>query len=208
MSKSFRKNLTGLRFGRLTVLEFVPTEDRHSHWLCKCDCGNEKTIDAQKLLSFSTKSCGCWKIEKIVKHSTKHNGKGTRLYEIWKNMKQRCLNTHNPHYQDYGGRGIKMCNEWLGDFSTFRDWAFANGYSDDLSIDRIDNNGNYKPTNCRWTDRKNQCNNRRSNIFVVFNNKQITISEASQLTGIHKSTLKDRYRRGDRGERLFRPVKK
>lgn len=209
MSKSFKVDLTGQRFGRLTVLEFVPVPcTKRSYWKCRCDCGNEKTVETQKLLLFSTKSCGCLKIERIIKQSTKHGGKSTRLYEIYKSMRQRCLNSNNPHYCDYGGRGITICKEWENDFTAFRDWALSNGYADNLSIDRIDNDKGYFPENCRWVDRKTQCNNRRSNIIVVFNNKQFTISEASELSGIKYNTLRDRYLRGDRGDRLFRPVKK
>ena len=208
MSKSFRKDLTGMRFGRLTVLEFVPTEGSYSYWLCKCDCGNTKTIESYNLRSGHTTSCGCFHRSMFLKSVQTHKSTKTRLYKIYIGMKTRCYNKNSKSFHRYGGRGIKICDEWLKNFSVFSDWSLANGYSDDLSIDRIDTDGNYEPSNCRWVDTKTQSNNRSITIFVEFNGKEVSLSEASKLSGIPHTILDCRYRRGDRGERLFRPVKK
>lgn len=208
MSKSFKKDLTGQRFGRLTVLEFVPNESSYSYWLCKCDCGNTKIIESYNLRSGHTTSCGCFHSERTSKVHKTHGGTDSRLFRIYRKMKDRCLNPNSNRYKIYGGRGIKICEEWLNDFIVFRDWSLSHGYTDDLSIDRIDSNGNYEPSNCRWVTSKQQARNIKTNLFVNYKGKQITLAEAAELTGINYGSLWDRYLRGDRGERLFRPVKK
>lgn len=115
---------------------------------------------------------------------------------IWDSMKKRCCNPNEPAYKNYGGRGIKVCNEWLNSFFAFREWATENGYSDDLSIDRIDVNGNYCPENCRWVDAKTQCNNRRNNHAITFMGETHTISEWSKITGIHQDVILYRIKAG------------
>ena len=207
MSKSFKVDLTGQRFGRLKVLEFVPNDRRKAYWKCQCDCGNITTIIGRDLRRGHTLSCGCFQIEQAVKCNTKHNSKHTRIYSIWCGMKQRCLNSNNESYKDYGGRGITICEEWLNDFKVFYDWALQNGYTDELTIDRIDVNGNYEPNNCRWTDMKTQQRNKSSNVFVEYQGRKITIAEAASELGIKRNVLYARYSKGDRGEELFRPVK-
>lgn len=148
-----REDLSGRKFGRLTVKEFARAgNNRQSIWRCECDCGNFVEVSRNRLLSGHTKSCGCLGT---------HGGKGTRLYNIWRGMKQRCFNPNNRQYNDYGGRGITVCDEWKNDFPAFRDWALTHGYRDDLSIDRINNDSSYEPGNCRWTTAKVQSNNRR-----------------------------------------------
>lgn len=209
MSKSFKVDLTGQRFGRLTVLEFVPNEkDCHSFWSCRCDCGKTVTISGNRLKNGDTKSCGCYNKEMLKKANTVHGGAHTRLYRIWAGMKQRCYYPNTSYYYRYGGRGITICDEWKNDFVVFRDWAMSHGYDDTLSIDRIDNDKGYFPENCRFVNAKTQCRNRRSNTFVEYQGEMITLAEAVERTGIKKGTLEDRYRSGDRGERLFRPVEK
>lgn len=212
MSKSFRKDLTGQRFGRLTVLEFVPTEGRISYWKCKCDCGNETVVQAMSLKSGNTRSCGCLckeiNCKRTTNRNTTHGKSHTRLYNIWKLMKSRCLKKTNKRYKDYGGRGITVCDKWQNNFQAFYDWAMSNGYDDSLTIDRIDNNGNYEPLNCRWADTKTQVRNSRHNIMVKYNGEKICLTEAAEKSGINHNTLIDRYRHGDRGEHLFRPVDK
>lgn len=131
----------------------------------------------------------------------------TNLYQRWVNIKRRCLDPKDKRYKDYGGRGITVCNEWL-EFKNFKDWCIHNGYKESLSIDRINNSGNYEPSNCRWVDNKTQSRNRRSNIIVSYGNKNITLIELSELTGIGYQTLSRRYSRGDRGDRLIRNVGK
>ncbi len=214
MSKSFRNDLTGQRFGKLTVLEFVPREGtKKSYWKCRCDCGGEKIVAGHDLKLKYTQSCGCLAKE-IGKQSGRilgenncvHGCSKTRLYYIWKGMRQRCYNHNNPDYKNYGGRGIKICDEWLDDFQAFRDWATENGYREGLSIDRIDNDRNYEPDNCRWISIKQQQRNKRNNLIVEYNGEEMCLSDVANTLGISKSTLLFRYHEGDRGERLFRPV--
>ena len=208
MSKSFKVDLTAQRFGRLTVLEFVPTDKYGSFWKCLCDCGNRIIVRGMCLKRGDTLSCGCLRKETTAKTHSVHGLRRTRLYNIWTLMKNRCYNPNACNYNRYGSRGIKICDEWINDFKAFYDWSISHGYSDNLSIDRIDNNGNYEPSNCRWVDNKTQCRNIRRNVLVEYNGKMITLPEAAEITGIDLGALRSRYRNGDRGERLFRPVRK
>lgn len=155
-------DLTGQRFGRLTVVDRCGcTSDGHSAWLCKCDCGKTSVVNGRYLTHGNTTSCGCFHKEMLSKRSTTHRKVHTRLYSIWTNMISRCTNEKVPCYHCYGGRGITVCDEWKNDFMTFYEWAMANGYADNLTIDRADNDGNYEPSNCRWITMKEQSQNRR-----------------------------------------------
>ena len=156
-----RSDLAGKCFNRLTVIKEVTPYGRERCWLCKCDCGKETVVQQNNLVSGEVKSCGCLRQEILVKEHTTHGGRYTRLYNIWRRMRSRCSKESDISYPNYGGRGIRVCREWETSFENFRDWALSAGYSDDLSIDRINNDRNYCPQNCHWATAKEQANNRR-----------------------------------------------
>ena len=166
-----RKNLMGKRSGRLLILE--PTNERKKNevlWKCLCDCGKITYVVTSSLTSQTTRSCGCLLAETMEinhKNGITHNKSNMRLYGVWAGMKNRCYNSNEKHYEDYGGRGIAVCDEWRDDFQAFHDWAMVNGYDENAprgacTLDRIDVDGNYCPENCRWVDMKIQNNNKRN----------------------------------------------
>ena len=156
-------DIVNQRFGRLVVIERIEnTEDGKSQFKCLCDCGRYKNIRGKTLRNGKTKSCGCLLSEESRKRATIHGARHTRLYQIWSGMKQRCFNPRATKYELYGGRGITVCEEWKNDFKSFYDWAVSHGYQDNLTIDRIDSDGNYEPFNCQWITLRE--NGRRGNI--------------------------------------------
>lgn len=189
------EDLAGMRFGRLIVIgrdeDYISPKGYHStQWLCKCDCGNTATVRALYLKSGAIRSCGCLR-EEHPNHTT-HGGSKTRLYRIWQGMIRRCENMHDSSYPLYGGRGIRVCDEWRNNYPEFREWAIANGYRDDLSIDRINNDNEYSASNCRWANNKEQQNNKRNNHLLTYNGITMNISQWGEETGIGYSKLKDR----------------
>ena len=184
-------DLTGQRFGMLTVIERAGHKRKRVAWRCRCDSGKEVIVCALDLRNGDTKSCGCMKGSWIAESKLKHGMSGSRLYHVWAGMKDRCLNEKDVSYKNYGGRGIKLCNEWM-DFETFQKWALANGYSDKLTIDRIDVNGNYCPENCRWATWKEQANNKRNNHFIEFDGRRQTLSQWAKEIGIDCTSLLER----------------
>jgi len=144
------KDLEGKRFGRLTVVEYLGIDNHRAAWRCKCDCGNEKITYTTYLTTGVVSSCGCYQKERQREANTSHGGTYDRLYRTYHHMLGRCNNPNDNMYEWYGGRGISVCDEWKNSYEAFRDWAFANGYDNTLSIDRINVDGNYEPGNVRW----------------------------------------------------------
>lgn len=190
---SITKNLKGRKFGRLTVMYDTNKRDKNGciYCMCQCDCGNKKEIIKSSLLSGNTKSCGCMIKERLKKDKIhyKHGGTHTKLYNIWWKIIARCYNKNDKAYKNYGGRGIKMCNEWKNNYSAFKQWAEKNGYKEGLSIDRINNNEGYNPENCRWATKSEQANNRRTNIIVIYNDNKYTLKQVSKLLKIDYNKL-------------------
>lgn len=206
------QDLTGQRFGRLTVIKRVenktyPSGQKKVEWLCKCECGKETTVSSQCLLNGHTKSCGCTKGEFIRQKKATHKESNTKLYRIWQAMKRRCYNANTKDYKLYGSRGIAVCDEWFNSFEAFEKWAIVNGYDDTLTIDRIDVNGNYEPSNCRWATPKEQANNKRNNHLLTYNNKTQTLQQWADEMNIKRSTILTRLNRGWSIERaLTKPI--
>ena len=196
--KSKVHDLTGQKFGLLTVIGLAETDTRKTYWVCKCDCGNMKTVRSDSLLCGAIKSCGCIKRRQDEVNLTKnhrHRMSGTRIYQEWQGMKGRCYNKGNARYANWGGRGIEVCEQWRNSFENFYAWAMANGYQDDLTIDRIDNNGDYCPENCRWVSQKEQSRNRRSNINITIGNSTRTLIEWCEIFQVDYADVNARYHR-------------
>lgn len=187
------EDLTGKRFGRLKVIERVFNEKKNgTKWMCECQCGKRVVVQSSDLKSGHTKSCGCYKRDHLLSSINLHGKRHTRLYNAWSNMKQRCYNKNSERYEDYGGRGIEVCQEWLDDFMNFYNWAMANGYRDDLTIDRIDNDKGYSPDNCRWATYKEQANNKRNNVLLLYKGEKKTLGEWAEEVGMGYETLHSR----------------
>lgn len=199
-------DLTGQRFGRLVVLERA-SNGKHGDivYRCKCDCGTIKEVTATHLRSGASKSCGCLRKEVTQKNKTIHGMKRTRLYNIWVAMKRRCSPSCDKRvYDRYYGREIRVCNEWKTDFSVFAKWALNNGYSDELSIDRINNDGNYEPSNCRWVSMEDQCNNRNNSRYITCRGETLTIAQWAKKIGMFDSNLRRSLKQGKTLEEIMK----
>lgn len=198
-------NMVNQRFGRLTVIKYTGKNiNGNAVWLCKCDCGNIVEVARNNLINRNTSSCGCYKKEVTGKLSRTHGlSNHKHLKWIHQCMKQRCCNPNNKSYKNYGARGIKVCDEWLDKkdgFKNFYNWAISNGYDENnihnriISLDRKNNNGDYEPSNCRWTDRITQANNTRSNEYYTYMNKTQTLAQWSREFHINYSTIRARIK--------------
>ena len=187
--------IIGKKINKLTILSLT----KHGYYVyatCKCACGNTKEICLSNILSGKQKSCGCL-VKYRLKNGLTHLQHGLSkhpLHNTWDKMKARCYNKQDKAYKNYGARGIKMCQEWRNSFINFYNWAIKNGYKPNLSLDRINNNGNYCPTNCRWSTAKQQANNRRTNILITYNNKTQNLLEWSIEKNIPYQTLRARIK--------------
>lgn len=208
-------NLIGKTFNRLTVIDIQYYEKYKCNCaICMCECGNQTIVVPAHLKAGKVKSCGCYKKERFINRKNKGlpleknpnflDGRSRHpLYKTWNSMKQRCYNKNDKAYKHYGQRGIKMCNEWL-DFWGFVKWVDDNGGKPEhLTLDRIDVNGNYEPSNCRWVSMKVQCTNKTDNVYLTFNNKTQTISEWASELNINYRTLNNRINRGWSVERTL-----
>lgn len=188
------QDLTGMKFGRLTVLrEDGRSNDGHVKWLCQCECGNTVSVISRDLKR-GQQSCGCYRAIKNREMRVTHGKSNTRLYKIWRGMRDRCHNCKNHDYKNYGGRGIKICDEWYDDFQTFYSWAINNGYCDELSIDRINVNGHYEPSNCRWVTQKQQANNTRVNVYLTHNGKTQSMKMWAEELRVPYQLVRDRHK--------------
>lgn len=195
-------DFTGFRNGKLTVIK--KAEYGRSQWLCRCDCGNEKILPVFRIKEY--KSCGCLEKENkktLGAHNITHGKTKTRLYAKYCKMKERCFNPNYKYYHRYGGRGIKICEEWLNKdgFKKFAEWSYKNGYDDTIkgyaqSIDRIDVDGDYEPSNCKWSNQKEQCRNRGNTLYIDFEGKRISCAEFCEITKIKYDWARRKIKNG------------
>ena len=198
-------DISGQRFGRLVAIKPVARGKRGVLWECRCDCGNITVVDCGKLRALETRSCGCMQRDSAKMQFYRHGHSRERLYMIWSHMIMRC-DTESRYCRDgYGGHGISVCEEWKGEegYERFKEWALSNGYTETLSIDRVNNDGNYEPENCRWATVKQQANNRRSNAVYEYAGEKHTIAEWADMYGIPYSRLNDRLHKGVPMERAL-----
>lgn len=204
--KRILHDLTGKRFGRLNVIEYYGiSAKKQIYWLCNCDCGSQVYVKTTDLTGNRKKSCGCLQQE-TGSSNYKYGCRTNRLYCIWRGMKARCLNINSKSYSEYGERGISICKEWLNDFASFQSWALNNGYAKNLTIDRIDANGNYEPSNCRWANMKTQQNNKRNNRYLVIDGETKTLAEWCRIYKADREKVKYRLKKYSAKEALERSI--
>lgn len=207
------KDLVGQRFGKLTVIKQAGYTkvnkwgSRYALWLCKCDCGNYCRMDTGTIRRAGNHSCGCLGVEHLKDMAEKnvtHGMSGSRLLGCYNGMISRCYRKKDIHYNAYGKRGIVVCDEWKNNKQSFINWALSHGYSDDLTIERVDVNGNYEPSNCTWIPMSEQYNNKRQNIMIEWNGEKHNATYWSRVTGINAGTIRWRYKHGWDVEKIFK----
>jgi hypothetical protein len=192
--KGRAEDLSGQRFSRLLVLERSEDKKRTA-WLCKCDCGNEVIVTSLNLKNGSSNSCGCYQKEKAAAVNFKHGLSSHPLFDVHYDMLRRCYNSSCKSYKNYGARGINVCDEWRDDVNSFIQWG-EKDYKPGLQIDRIDNDGNYEPENCRWVSNKENSNNKRTNKYITFKGKIQTQAQWARELDINEETFAGRLRAG------------
>lgn len=204
----------GTKISRLTVIRPWGIKDKHNVWLFVCECGNNIITRLDRVVRMEKRgvvlSCGHCSFKNYDRGDTVESSPYYYLYGVWRAIKNRCNNEHYKKYKDYGGRGIKVCDEWLNSYSTFKKWALDNGYVSGLSkkeqsIDRINVNGNYEPDNCRWVDMKTQAKNKRNNVCTNFHGENVSISELADRYSLSRKLVRDRYYKGKHGDELIKP---
>jgi len=194
---SHLKDLTGQKFNRWTVIERAENDKRgQAQWKCICDCGTVSIVGGKDLRLNKSKSCGCLQKETMAQIARKHGKCKTRLYRIWNVMRQRCKNPNVPEYKRYGARGVTVCCEWDNSFLAFCEWAINNGYKDNLSIDRINVNGNYEPSNCRWATPTEQARNKRDIKLLEYNGEKKMLIEWAETLNFNYLRVKNRIQSG------------
>ena len=202
-------DMTGQKFGKITVIKRMGSStDNRATWECICECGTVKTIIGKELREGKIISCGCAKKERIGDMRRTHGKSQKRIYKIWQGVKKRCLNQNFKQFKDYGGRGITVCKEWEDDFQSFYRWSVRNGYNSLLTIDRIDNNGNYSPDNCRWIARNKQNLNKRTNIKISYDGDVYALVELSKKLGVSRHILRKNIVKKSASSNLWQVVER
>ena len=203
------KDLTGQKFGRLTVLHLADekTTSRRRRWVCRCECGRTVIVQNYSLTSGNTKSCGCLRLENNRKVRKTHGLSRTPIYRVWGCMIARCRNPRDHKYTDYGGRGIKVCDSWLNFASFYSDVSKMEHFGEKgYTLDRINNDGDYEPKNVRWANLKTQGRNKRNNRLIEIKGELLTLAEISERYNLNEVTIQSRLKNGDTDEDLIRPA--
>lgn len=213
----YPKELNNIKFGRLTVIKETKKPSHlkriETYWICRCECGEEIISGRNRLITNHTTSCGCLQKEKAGNVNRTHGMSNSRFFKTYNNMINRCIKENNPYYEYYGGRGIKVCDEWLtfenfmkDMYQSYLKFEEKNGEGT-ATLDRIDVDGNYEPNNCKWSTMKEQSRNKRNNIEIEINGTTYkTISDVSEKYGIHEETIRSRYHSGKKNEELIKPI--